>query len=69
MSERLCTHSFIQDSKKVDETIRALQSEIKSFHDAGCFLQAVLTGINDAIRALLVTPGDDFWNSLERTTQ
>ncbi len=36
---------FIQDTKTVDETILALQSEMKSFGDACDLLQRVLTGL------------------------
>ena len=62
-------YTFTQNTRTVDETIRALQSEIKSFGDACSLLQSVLGGLKDADKMGIAAPGENFWDNLERATQ
>lgn len=62
-------YTFTQNTRVVDETIRALQSEIKSFDDACYLLQAVLSGLKDADKARVAAPDKHFWANLDRATQ
>ncbi|KAK3723757.1 hypothetical protein LTR37_001638 [Vermiconidia calcicola] len=61
--------TFIQSAKVVDDTVRALQAEVRSFGNACTLVQSLLDGLSQLDKARITDPDGEPWTCLEDALQ